>query len=354
MKKKIIFICCFVLLVLLSACNPLFVLRAAYEESKILLGRRDISEVVTDQSTDSSERLKLELVLEAREFSAKMGLTPEDSYTMYTKIDRDVLLWVLAGSKPDAFDLYTWWYPFVGRIPYKGYFERAGAEREAAKLEKKGYETSIRPSDAFSTLGWFNDPILSTTLRAHHTEIVGTVIHETLHRTIWIPDQVPFNESLANFVGYQGAIEMFEQRAASAPIDSKEAFERDLEIARWNKDAEFEISDVVVQLYQELNALYESKLDYSEKIKLRDGIFKRLVGPLREKFPDLRILKAMNNADIMQLKFYMTGLRDFQLLYESSQSDWKIFFQKIQEIKNQIESSKRDPFDLLRELTRSP
>ena len=106
----------------LSGCSPTYVIRAAYEESKILINREDIPDVIADPATSLDEQAKLLKVVAAREFAKNLGLNPQDSFTTYSRVDRDILAWVVVGSKPDAFALHTWWFPIVGSVPYKGFF----------------------------------------------------------------------------------------------------------------------------------------------------------------------------------------------------------------------------------------
>src|SRR5678815_1273871 len=91
-------------------------------------------------------------------------------------LDRDTLVLVLSAAYRDKLEPYTWWFPIVGRVPYKGYFDFKAAKRAADDLYNAGYDISLRPSDAFSTLGWFNDPLLSTSLRRDSLDLVNTVI----------------------------------------------------------------------------------------------------------------------------------------------------------------------------------
>ena len=162
----------------ISGCSPFYVMRAAYEQSKIFCSERSIDKVLKDPSTTEEVRDKLSRVLEARTFAtSNIHLTPGDSYTSYAVVDRNVLSWVVMGSRPDSFSFATWWFPIVGSVPYKGFFEQEDAEAEGKILTEQGYEIWIRGASAFSTLGWFDDPVLSTLLQRNEVEIVNTIIH---------------------------------------------------------------------------------------------------------------------------------------------------------------------------------
>ena len=140
-----------------------YLLRAGWEEARILQRRQRIGDLVASPATDSLTRAKLRVVLEARRFATdSLGLDVEESFTRFTKLDRDTLVLVLSAAYRDRLQFRTWWFPIVGRVPYKGYFDFGAARQDAESLERRGLDTYLRPSPAFSTLGWFNDPLLST------------------------------------------------------------------------------------------------------------------------------------------------------------------------------------------------
>jgi predicted aminopeptidase len=337
-----------------SGCSPGYVMRAAYEQSKILLARRPIEEVIKDPATARDESHKLALVLEARSFASEIGLDPGGSFTQYADIGKDTLAWVVMGSRKDAFILYTWWFPIVGTVPYKGFFDLPGARQQAEKLEAEGYETSVRGTEAFSTLGWFNDPVMSTTLKNSPTRIVNTVIHESVHSTVWIPDHVSFNESLANFVGTRAAISFFKKRLAAGGTADNNTTDATTAVSQAEDDYRFsmEFADSVSNAFKQLSALYQRQdITSEQKIRERQGLFDGAMGPFRSRYPKVSVLRQLNNADLLQSTIYMTDLRLFERLYEECNESWPEFLNRIVEIKSSLaQGAYRDPFEALRSM----
>lgn len=325
----------------LSACSPGYVLRAAYEESKILLNRKTISKLVDNPKYTDAERQKFQVVLKARDFANNIGLDVGESFTTFSKVDRDVLVWVVSAAKSDSFEHYTWWFPIVGSVPYKGFFSKKDAERQAKLLKSKDYETAIYGSEAFSTLGWFNDPLLSTTLNNHNSRLVNTIIHESVHRTLWVQNYVAFNESLANFIGLEGALQFFKLHNML----------QDLKVAELTKVNEIKVSLVLDELYKELNEIYNSSATVSTKLALKAQSFERHSKPLHQRIPTLTILKDPNNAEIMQLKLYMSALSDFEAAFDKLDRSWPRFLSEMKALAEIIKSDpSKDPFQLLKSI----
>ncbi|HYW30427.1 MAG TPA: aminopeptidase, partial [Gemmatimonas sp.] len=209
-----------VFVALVATLTPMgcYISRAAYEEARILARRQPIDRLVDGTGTgigvDAATRAKLGLVVAARQFAVdSLGLKAGESFTTFSQLDRDTLVLVLSAAYRDRLERKTWSFPVVGRFPYKGYFDFAEARREAEKLRGEGFDVTLGASSAFSTLGWFNDPLVSTTIGADSITVANTIIHELVHNTFFAKGRVPFNESFASFVAAR-AEKMF--RATSA------------------------------------------------------------------------------------------------------------------------------------------
>jgi predicted aminopeptidase len=357
MKKKLFIYSLYISVIcgiaILSGCSPLYVVRASWEEANILYRREQIADVINNPSTPPEIKAKLNDVLDAREFALKLGLEPKGAYTKYSEVDRDVLVWVLSAAPKDSLTAKTWWFPIVGSIPYKGFFDKEDAQNEHDSLERKHFDSFIRPSSAFSTLGWFDDPVLSTVLKGDQVSIVDTVIHEILHSTIWIGSSAEFNESLANFVGSRGSMEFFKMKGA--------AYNKQYQIAesRWND--ELILTQFFDETFKQLNSFYQrynltQNDDWSDFLSKRADIFKKITQEWKTSYaPQLRALNGkiidsdFNNAMFIGHRTYRTELALFEELYARSGSDLKEFIKSAKELKVIYEKSKdQTPFVTLK------
>lgn len=328
----------------LSACSPLYILEAAYEEGRILAGREKITDVLADPATPDMTRSRLLTVLSAREFATASGFDVGNSFTRYYDLRRSVFSWVLVASQPDSFALVSWWYPIVGTMPYKGFFDKEDAISEEQELAKEGYETWVRGAETMSTLGWFNDPVMSTTLAEGDEALVNTVLHESFHATVWIPNHVDFNESAANFIGMAGAVSYYEKMVSGCGNSDTCPAREKLANARNIYSLQLKIGDILGSLYDRLQTLYASGQSREEKLRQRVAIFEEETGELRKLHPALSVLKEVNNAELMQLRLYMKQLRDFERLF-SAVGSLNAYIECMRSIKARLEEDEsQDPF----------
>jgi len=289
--------------------------RGAWEEGKILARRRPIAELVKDRRVNADVRRKLQLVVDARGFAKdSLRLRTKDSFTTYSRLDKDTLVLVLSAAYRDRLEPYTWWFPIVGRVPYKGYFDFEAARHAARRFYDDGYDVSLRPSDAFSTLGWFNDPLLSTSLKRDSVDLANTVIHELTHNTFYAPGSAPFNESFASFVGARGAAAFFRARGQPAAAARVEA--------SW--DDEKVLGDFWSSLARTLDSAYAAHPDNRDlRIRVRDTVYARArVLLISEISPRLKTVSPwygqripLDNASLLARRVYARNLDLFDAVY---------------------------------------
>jgi predicted aminopeptidase len=296
-----------------------YLTRAGIEETRILQARQPITELVADPRTDSALRDALGLVVESRDYAARLGLEAKETYTTFADVGRDTLLLVLQAAPRDCICPHTWKYPIVGRIPYKGFFDFGAAHREADKLAARGFDTYLRPSSAFSTLGWFNDPLLSTALTGDSVELAATVFHEIAHNTLYVKSATPFNESYAQFVGYRSAQSFFRDKGDT--LLARRAADR------WHD--EIVLGEFYADLVGRLQSLYDTHPDSValDQGRARAGAWAReqLEGPLRARLRTFSIgrvpQRPVNNARLIGARIYRTRLDLFDRWYEAHGED---------------------------------
>ena len=325
--------------------------RAAWEEGKILSRRRPIPQLVADSTTSSELRAKLALVLAAREYAHdSLGLETGQSFTTYSRLDRDTLVLVLSGAYRDKLKARTWWFPVVGRVPYKGYFNFGAARAAERALTAEGFDARLGAASAFSTLGWFNDPLLPTTLRADSLSVANTVIHELTHNTFYAPGGAVFNESFANFVGARGAERFFRSRGQAVAAQTV--------VDRW--EDEKVIGRFWASLYARVDSAFkrlpgEEPAHVAARIAIRDSIYARARTLLHDSVgPQLRTMKVgavqrirIDNAVLMARRVYLTNLDSFDAVLARHGGDLRGTIEAI------IDAAKEDrqhPFDAVRAL----
>jgi predicted aminopeptidase len=237
------------------------------------LGKAVPLEELSRQNAAEDDRRFAERVADIRRFAMEeLGLKESKNYTRYVAIDRDYLAAVVSACAPDSFTRHEWHFPVVGTVPYKGFFDPKDAQKEAAKLKAEGLDVWVRGVDAFSTLGWFRDPLYSYMKDYSTYALADLIIHELLHATVFVKGQVEFNEQLAEFVGSTGARLYIESRFGP---DSPEY--REIGSGAGDREA---FQKFVSDLTAELEILYAGNLGREEKLAEKE----RIIGAARERF----------------------------------------------------------------------
>ncbi len=285
----------------------------SYQQIQILNHRVPIQKVLEDPKIDAETKRKLNLAQEALAFGqSDLGLVKNKSYQTFVDIHRPYVTWIVQASPVDQIAAYTWWFPIVGSVPYKGYYSEEEANEAARKFDPNQYDTAVRGATAYSTLGWFHDPILSSMLRYEDQDLVETILHETVHATVFISSHADFNERMANFLGSKGAELFFTHRegpeSATATILRQENADH-LVFSVW-------ISAQIANLKEFYKTHPSAESKASKLNALSEDFQKNLMPKLKTHayayFPKLKL----NNAVLLNYTTYDEDLSDFDHLYQ--------------------------------------
>ncbi len=325
----------------ISACGAedlRYIVRAAYEEARILARREPIQKIL-ETEPPGQRREKLELALATRAFARdRLGLNVGGSYASLAEVEASQVVHVVSAAHRDRLEAYSWWFPIVGRVPYRGYFRPQSARDLAASLDSEGYDTYVRRALAFSTLGYFDDPLLSNLLEREPADLVETIIHEVLHSTIYIPGHAAFNESFANFVGHRGAIEFFAMRAE--PESSARA------LARWDDALQF--ARLLTEILNDLEAAYEGGVSERQRSDLFDAAQQKYRDGSWQTNDYGRFAEIpLNNAVLLARRVYFDRLPLFDLVFTRFDGD---LTRSIDWISKAAKSSDDDPYTSIEKL----
>lgn len=292
-----------------------------------------LSKAVPLEKTDDAEFKRL--VLDIRSFAInELGLTMSKNYTTYAELDRDYLASVVSASQKDSFQRHEWYFPVVGSMPYKGFFDIEDAKKERAKLEKKDLDVWIRRVSGFSTLGWFKDPLYSYMRGYPPGRLADLIIHELVHSTVFIKGQVAFNEELAEFIGSEGSRLYIENRYGTDSEEYREIFESEADSQKF--------ITFIQELINELDIVYSSdQLSREEKLKEKERIIKnaqeRFETEYESRFTndDYRGFSELpvNNAYLELYRLYYSEDNFYADLYERGGRDLPAFISAAKTIK---------------------
>jgi len=327
-----------------SGCSPIYVLRAAYEEGKILWRREPIANFIQNAEVPQDTNEKLRLVLAVREYARDvLKLNVRGSYSSYSYVDRPDLTYIVVAAPKTELRPYTWWFLIVGSVPYKGYFSKQDAEAEIERLKAEGYDTNMRTSAAFSTLGWFDDPLLSHLLKYDRVMLSEIVFHELFHNTLYLKGASAFNESVANFIGHRASIDFFRERSGEGSAEHLRATQL------WDDEREF--GAFIAEVAGTLAELYGRDIAKDDKLRLREEIFARAKAEWARRVADRPVQRfrgfsqqPLNNAVLMHYLVYLKDLDLFESIYESSGRN---LVRTIEAIRTAVRD-RGEPFEALR------
>lgn len=307
-----------VLSLLQTGCMTSYLLHTGYNQAKLLRSRRPISDVLQDGKISPQTRKQLELVLKVRAFAHdKLKLKVGRNYLDYVQLERPYVTWIVSAAKAWDLEQYEWSFPIVGSVPYLGFFREPLAREKAKEFNPDEFDVTVRGVSAFSTLGWFSDPVYSSMLSDDDLGLVNTIIHESVHATLYIPGDADFNEQVATFLGDWGT-ELYYQ--ATDP-SNKDVLQR---LADENHDrlhfSKFlsEQMDLLSERYKDLKSVSDLQSKRARKRlwlgQLKDAFRKQLAPKLKTTvyaaFPD----RDLNNATLLAMKTYYDDWDELNML----------------------------------------
>ena len=299
--------------------------QAAAGQLEVLRTSRPIEAVIAHPDTEATLRDRLLVAEDIVGFAeSELGLDAGKSYRRYAAIGRPFVVWNLFAAPPLSLDGLHWCYPFVGCVPYRGYFNRDAALREEARLVRRGYETYVAGVSAYSTLGWFDDPLLSTFIGWSEPRLAELLLHEMSHQRIWVLDDAAFNESFATFVGETGARLWFRKNGREGEFDAHLASRQG-----WQR-----FRALLLSTRARLESVYrqggDEELQYREKARVLEA-FRRCY---RQHKPSLGggafdgQVEAVNNAYLGAFGTYTDWYPAFAALYRQA-GGWTAFLDAV-------------------------
>lgn len=309
------------LLVALSGCHLSHLTTGQYD----LLSRREpIADVLADPARDTELRRRLSLLLEARAFAvAALQLPDNDSYSDYADLERPFAVWNVFAAPEFSLEGKTWCYPFSGCVAYRGYFDEARARAEAAALKAEGWDVEVGGVPAYSTLGWFDDPVLNTMLRWDDDRLVETLFHELAHQRLFVEGDTAFNESYASFVGDEG-LRQFRAARGEPPPNAMAAQRHE------------QFLTLLLGARERLQALYAQPLSLDAMRAAKQTEFVRLrtdYEALKRSWNDYVgydgwFAGELNNAKLLPVGLYNQRVPEFAALFRECGGDWERFHER--------------------------
>ena len=318
-----------------AGCRIAYVSRAAWHQAELMAKRQPVDRVLDQGTLAQARDDKLSLIPEIKRFGEQLGLARSRNYeTISTSWDRTIVNFSVC--EPLSLEPVGWWFPVVGRVPYLGFFRSQDQQRWERRYRERGYDVWTREVAAYSTLGWFRDPVLPAMLDWEEFRLAEVVLHELTHATLWVPGSVGFNETFANLVGEQAATDWMESRYGA---DSPQV--RDMWITRGDTSA---WRAVLEGLYQDLDAVYKNPNTSAEaKLTHKHELFMSLrprvssAGLQRpEPYLEEARVELWNNARVAQYRTYNHSREALERLLAQRQGDLAAFMEDIEKItKNQ-------------------
>jgi predicted aminopeptidase len=330
-----------VLLVFLAACSgPGYYMQAISGQWKLMHARQDIQSILDDPATNPELTGQLQLAGQLKIFAQdSLDLPANGSYSSYVEVEGDALVWNVVATEEFSLQAKKWCFPVAGCVPYRGFFKQEKALQSAERYRKKGMDIYVSPSAAYSSLGWFSDPLLSTMLSGTDVRLAAYLLHELAHQRLYIKDDGLFNEGYASFVEETGLKQWLE------------ANQRQDDLQQWKhiQNVSTEFNSLIGETRHELTGLYHSDTPEAGMRERKQEIFGSFLHSLEklrnEKWQGKRYYQSwfeepLNNARLALYDTYEGSHCAFQRLWLETDGDPSAFH-RLAEEKSRLEKEER-------------
>ncbi len=327
------------LLLVLSGCSSIsYYGQSVIGHTRLMLARQSINGMLKDEALDASLRLELNLAKELRAFSiSHLALPDNGSYSSYVELDREFPVWTVVAANEFSVIPSSWCYPIIGCASYRGYFSEHDAHEFAAELQNKNLETSVGGAGAYSTLGWFDDPIVPSMVRYGVEGFAETLFHELAHQVIYVKNNTEFNEAFATVVGEQGALIWLANNRPELLVGYQEKMR-----------ARNAFTILLFETKQALDELYMS--DLSDEVKRSKK--SEVLNEMRREYSQIKQSQwqgkpwfdtwfdtPVNNARLAGIGAYRDLVPEFELLLRACDMSFSRFYAAVKTMKNQHENA---------------
>jgi predicted aminopeptidase len=330
----LVFMVCALILVTLSGCQAISFYKQAIEgQYEILSHQAPISRLIADPATPPNLKARLEQVQRIRQFAAaELRLPVDDNYLKYTDLHRPYVVWNVNVAPQLSLDPKTWWFPIVGSASYRGYFHEDAALRYARRWEEDGRDVYVSKVEAYSTLGWFHDPLLNTFIFDSEADLADVIFHELAHQRLFVASDTDFNEAFAMTVAAEGVRRWF---GASRNAEAYDEYRKGME-------HENDFVSVVLAARAKLETNYaDARASGNEKLRRKEEI----IGELRGNYATLKarwggaqsgydtwFSEPINNAKLNTVSAYYDLMPDFGALLRAQGGDMEKFYGAVREL----------------------
>ncbi|HYX38271.1 MAG TPA: aminopeptidase [Oligoflexus sp.] len=297
---------------ILSSC---YSLQQAYWFNNAFNSRMPVTDVLQQSGLPETARRKLQLSRQVLKFADEQGLNVGNAYQHYIPPGPGTVSYLVQAAEADRLALKTWWFPFVGTVPYLGFFNREARDDKAKDLKAEGLDVSLGTVGAFSSLGWFADPIYDAMTKRRDEDYIQLLLHELVHRSFWSKGSAAFNENLAEFASLHLAEVYLKAHRGGAGL---------AELKNYKAEKE-KLSQWIFSLRDALKELYGKPMDRDQKLKDKAAI---ILSFRRERFPELTNPelagardREWNNASILGAALYAPDTKRFQKAFDCLKPD---------------------------------